>query len=388
MLTEDKEKIAEGFKAAGERMNVFESDLIQAKGYIEQIANQIRKLGKAVVSGTLDGNDYNGFWPNEAMAKDFGVVVMRAIGKDMGEGTQTGGSALVPTDLANWIIQKLGKYGKFRKHATKVKLGTSGQMVPRIDSDLTVYMPGEGAEITKSDLTVHTIALLVKKFACLTAVSRELDEDSVVGLGEIVGISITRSMAKKEDLVGFLGDGTSTYFGMTGITGALLGVDETIGNIKSLKVGSGNAYSELTLDDFEGTVAILPDDADGDAKWFCSKKFYYTVMYKLARAAGAADLFAILTDKKQHFFMGFPVEFVSAMPSTEANSQICAVLGDLQLGSYLGERRVLTIAKSNDVYFANDQIGVRGTERIDVNAYGVGDTSEAGPIVGLITAAS
>ena len=86
--------------------------------------------------------------------------------------------------------------------------------------------------------------------------------------------------------------------------------------------------------------------------------------------------------------MGYPVEFVSAMPSLEADSQICALLGDLQLGAFLGERKQITIAKSTDVFFANDQLGVRGTERISINAYGVGDTSEAGPIVGLITAAS
>lgn len=168
----------------------------------------------------------------------------------------------------------------------------------------------------------------------------------------------------------------------------LRAVDEIIANIKGLKVGTGNAYSELTLDDFEGVVAILPEDVDDAAKWFCSKKFFYTVMYKLARAAGAADLFAILTDKKERFFMGYPVEFVSAMPSAEADSQICALLGDLSLGAYLGERKQLSIAKSSDVYFANDQIGVRGIERVAITVYGVGDTTEAGPVVGLITAAA
>jgi HK97 family phage major capsid protein len=73
---------------------------------------------------------------------------------------------------------------------------------------------------------------------------------------------------------------------------------------------------------------------------------------------------------------------------SEANSQICALLGDLTLGSYLGQRKAMTIDRSSDVYFANDQIGFRGIERIDINAYGVGDTTEAGPIVGLITAES
>lgn len=225
------------------------------------------------------------------------------------------------------------------------------------------------------------------KLACLTAINSELDEDSVVGVAEIVGMSLTRSMAKKEDLIGFLGDGSSTYFGMTGICGALLGVDATIGNIKGLKVASGNNYSEITLGDFKGVVGILPADADDDA-WFMSKKFYYTVVYPLAESAGVANVFEVLSDRKQRYLYGYPVEFVSAMPSVEANSQICAILGDLKMGAYLGERRQLEIAKSTEVYFAADQIGFRGTERVDINAHGVGNTTDAGAIVALIMAAA
>lgn len=175
---------------------------------------------------------------------------------------------------------------------------------------------------------------------------------------------------------------------MTGIVGALLGVDETIGNIKGLKVASGNAYSEITLGDFKGVVAILPDEADDDAAWFMSKKFYYTVVYPLAETAGVANVFEVLSDRKQRYLYGYPVEFVSAMPSTEANSQICAILGDLKLGAFLGERRILEISKSTEAFFAEDQIGFRATERIDINAHGTGDTTDAGPIVALITAPS
>ncbi len=94
------------------------------------------------------------------------------------------------------------------------------------------------------------------------------------------------------------------------------------------------------------------------------------------------------SDRKQRYRYGYPVEFVAQMPSVEANSQICAILGDLKMGAFLGERRQLEIAKSDQAYFAEDQIGFRATERIDINAHGVGDTTDAGPIVALITAAA
>jgi HK97 family phage major capsid protein len=389
LTIEEKDKIAEGFKAAGERFDTLEQIQNELKRNIDQLTVNLRNYGRSLMSASLKADEYLGFWSNEVQAKEFGKLIMACVyQKDMGTTGQTTGGALVPAEMTTWIIQKLGKYGKFRKHAQVVTLGSSSQSVPQVTSDLTIYCPGEGAEITKSDIGVNLVTMTPKKFCCLTVVNRELDEDSYIGLGEIVGASITRSMAKKEDECGFMGDGTSTYFAMQGIVGALRAVDDTIGNIKGLKVGSGNAYNELTLEDFEGVVAILPDDADDGAVWFCSKKFYYTVMYALARAAGVADLFGILTDKKERFFMGYPVEFVPAMPSTEANSQICCLLGDLSLGAFLGERRQLEIARSDEVLFGNDQIAIRGTERITTNVYGVGDTSEAGAIVGLITAAS
>jgi len=199
---------------------------------------------------------------------------------------------------------------------------------------------------------------------------------------------MARSLARKEDLIGFLGDGTSTYFGMTGIVGALRAVDETIGNIKSLVVGSGNTYAELTLGDFRKVIGILPTEADDEAKWYMSKKFYYNVVYPLAETAGVANIFEILSDKKGRYLLGYPVEFVSDMPSVEDDSQICALLGDLKLGAFLGERREMRVERSDHVHFSTNQIGFRGTERITTGIYGVGDTTESGPICGLITAAS
>jgi HK97 family phage major capsid protein len=263
-------------------------------------------------------------------------------------------------------------------------------LFPKVETDLTVYCPGEGGAITPSDMTFSQVALTPKTMLALAVISNELAEDSeaVIGVAEIVGMSMARSMAKKEDEIGFAGDATDTYFGMTGICQALLNVDAVIANIAGLVVASGNLYSEIVLGDFESVVATLPSELDDMAKWYMSKSFFYEVPYALARAAGVANLLEILSDRKQRYLMGYPVEFVHAMPTAEANSQICALLGDLTAGVYIGERKAIRIEKSTEAYFASNQLGVRGVERIDINAFGVGDTTDPGAIVGLITAAS
>lgn len=116
-----------------------------------------------------------------------------------------------------------------------------------------------------------------------------------------------------------------------------------------------------------------------------NKKYYYNVIYPLAEAAGVASIFEILSNVKGRFLLGYPVEFIPGMPAAPVNNQIVAILGDLELGAILAERRQLEIARSEDVFFVNDMVALRGSERIDVSAHGVGDTEEPGAIVALAT---
>ncbi len=404
MDTQFAEKVASGFKAVGERFDDVEAKIGQLAKANEQLfsksrtLDRLRLLGEVARTGvTPDGRPYTRFWPSDEHAEYFGEIILAALGKksldsyahrDLGEAVPSGGGVLVPDELRMPWIDALGRYGKFRGNTTIVPMTSGSATVPKLRTDLPIYCPGEGKAATKGDVTFSQVKLIPKTWIALTAVSNELDEDAMIGVGEIVGRSTARSMAKQEDLVGFVGDGTEAYFGMTGIVGALRAVDATIGNIAGLKVGTGNAYSELTLGDFRGVVELLPEDVDDDAAWFMSKKFYYSVVYPLAEAAGIANMFDILSDRKGRYLYGYPVVFTSAMPSTAANSQICALLGDLRTAAYLAERKALTIEASRDVYFGNYQTGIRAVERIDVNVFNVGDTTNPGAVVGLITAAA
>jgi HK97 family phage major capsid protein len=265
--------------------------------------------------------------------------------------------------------------------------GASG-LVPKLESRCVVYSPGEGNTIQTSAPSFSQLRLTPKTWAALCKVSNELDEDSVIAVGAILSVSFAQSMAYMEDIVGFLGDGSSTYFGHKGIVGAFHSISDTVSEIAGLKVASGNTYAEITLQDFEDVAALLPAEFDQTAKWYVSKKFWHNVMRKLAASEGIANMFDILSGQKTRHFLGYAVEFVTAMPSAETNSQICAILGDLSAGAYLAQRKELTIQKSEDVYFANNQLGVRAIQRIDINVFGCGDKTNPGPIVGLITDAS
>jgi len=408
LTTEEKSGLDAAFGEAGERIAELERGQTEAGSML----CEMRKLLKAVSTSTRMASDrageYKGFWQDDVQAREFGEFCLGVVsGKDMSRGGASdsrshamaqkamsgdqgeAGGYLLPTDMAAWIIQKIGRYGKFRADALVVEMGARKLPVPRVSEDLTVYAPGEGSDLTASDIKVGMVELDAITLGCFTSITRELDQDSMAGMGNIIGLSIARALAKKEDEIGFMGDGTEQYFGMTGIIGGLRGISDTISEIAGLHVGTGNAYSELAMADFEAVVGLLPSDADDDAVWYMSKKFFWNTVHPLALTNGAgSDLWDLLAPTKARHFLGYPVKFPHCMPSVAANSQICAILGDLQLGAYLGQRKAVEIATSEHVYFPSNRLAFRGLERIDVNAHGVGDTSEAGPIVGLITAAA
>ncbi len=315
--------------------------------------------------------------------------------KAMGEATNTAGGALVPDEFSNNIIDLREQYGLFRQHVRIEPMNSETLTIPRRTTGMTVYYPGEGVQLTASDLAFDSVILTAKKYAALGIYSSELGEDAIINFGDRIAEEAAYAFALAEDDNGFNGDGTSAYCGTVGIREKLKGLSGTIANIAGLVVGTGNAYSELVLNDFLNVVGTLPAYADTpNAAWFCHKYFYYSVMLKLALASGGVTEGEVIKGQRVPMFLGYPVRFAQKMPKVEANSQVCSLLGDLNKGVALGDRRMITIAMSDQYKFDTDQLAVKATQRIDIKVHDVGNASATaasrvpGPIVGLITAAS
>jgi HK97 family phage major capsid protein len=422
VITLIDEKVAEDkaiLKALGENTTVIKGQLDDAVTEVGSLKKQLRAV---MASGLADPSVKGplGCFKSYSEAKAFGLLLMAGatIGTSMGErhaksaikalkemgieprftdenfkamtgSSQTAGGALLTSETSPSFIMLLEQYGLFRRYAANVPMGAAETIMPKVTGLLTSYVPGEGGSVTSSTPTIPAVTLTPKTINYLTAYSMELDEDSAVGLAMLLAPIFARSMAYDEDRIGFLGDGTSTYFGYTGITGALFNVDATIGNIKGIVVGSGNAYSELVIGDFQKVVGTPLDSLDAALRWFVHRYFYYTVMVRVALTSSTAASEILLGQAtKQKQFLGYPVDFAQVMPKAEANSQICSIFGDLGSGAMLGTRGQVQFASSSERYFDQGLIGLRGRNRIAFNVHGVGDTTAASAIVGLATAAS
>ncbi len=309
------------------------------------------------------------------------------------EGSNELGGFLVPEILESDLIDLRKEYGSFRRNAYVRPMTSDTSKRPRRTGGLTAYFAGEGQSGTKSKKKWDAVALVAKKLIVLSKISSELNEDAIINVGDDLAGEASYAFAYKEDLCGFNGDGTSAYGGIVGVVTKLTtlnGVDDGAGIV----LGSGNLWSELILKDFHRTVGRVPSFARMGSKWHCSPTFFDTVMSPLITAAGGATANDIINGTQGRGFLGYPVDLTEVLPETEANSQVCCLFGNLQKAATLGDRRGVTITFSESAViegestFEQDEVAFRATERFDINVHDVGTATEAGPIVGLITAAS
>lgn len=361
---------------------------------------QAYRFGMWLLAGPLK-NQFAANW-----CKQHGIPLLRAQENADGslnfaqtEGINTAGGFLVPTEFDSTIIDLREQYGIFRQFAKNVPMASDTKYMPRRTGGLTAYGVGENVAITESSKAWDRVTLVAKKIACLARMSSEVNEDSVVNLGDDLAQEIAYAFALFEDDCGFNGDGTSTYLGITGVCPALKGLSATIANIAGLVVATGTGYAtsygSVTLADLNGVKAKLPQYAHTpQTGWYCSQNFFSGTMERLALAAGGITEAMIVAGMSQQRFMGYPVHIAQKMPFNPAVSQVVCLFGDLSLAAMFGDRRSTTIAMSEHESFASDELTIRGTERIDINVHDVGNASATasarvpGPVVALITAAS
>jgi len=313
------------------------------------------------------------------------------------EGVNTGGGALVPPEFDRILIRLIERNGVFRRNCRVRLMSRDLRSIPRRTGGPTVGWVVEGSTITTSQPTWDNINLVAKKLASLAVTSSELLEDAAISLADELAFEIGAAFALAEDAAGFVGDGSPTYGNITGATQKLKGLSPTIANISGLVVGSGNLFSEFLLADFVKVSALLPDYADTPSTaWYCHRNFFYgtVVPLVLAAAGAAASSLAGVSSDGRPLFLGLPVNFTSAMPKIDANSQIPILLGDLSQAATLGDRRQRTLFTDPYSLSGNDQVQLRLTERADIvvsevgNATAVAADKQPGAVIGLISAAS
>jgi HK97 family phage major capsid protein len=302
------------------------------------------------------------------------------------EGVNSAGGFLVPDEFETELISLRERFGVFRREARVRPMSSDTLRVPRRSATLSASFVGEATAGTESTQTFESVLLVAKKAMVLTTVSNELNEDAFVNLADDVAGEIAYAFAKKEDECGFVGDGTSTYGGIQGVASKLLGQTEDVNFVDF----GGSTITGLTAAVVSDLMALLPEYADTpNCKFYMHKSTWHLGFENLLLDAGGSSGREIMDGYRgQPSFLGYPVVFTQAMANcanTQSADVIGVVFGDLTQAASFGDRRSTTIQISDSALnaFEQDELAIRGTERFDINVHDTGDSSNAGPVVGL-----
>lgn len=303
----------------------------------------------------------------------------------------SGAGFFVPHVLDNAIIELAEQFGVFRQNAEIQPMSSETWEGPRWTNGMTAYWTGHGQKPAESNPAWDKIGLVAKDLTALSKMTRQLNEDSIINLGDKVAMSIVLAFAYAEDNAGFNGDGTSAYGGITGLL-TKLGLAANAASLFTAATGN-TTPDTLDLIDFTKCMGKLPQYPNINPKWYCSKEVWTASMLPLMLNSGGARPEDIAGGGSMSF-LGRPVVISQVMPQLAAATAgtIPIAYGDLALAAKLGDRRGVTVESGfeNDD-FTKQLMTILGTERVDINVHTVVDprnSAKAGPVVGLKLAAA
>lgn len=304
------------------------------------------------------------------------------IAKAAGDGIGSAGAFLVPVELANAILDLRDSYGAIRRRARIVPMASDSTTVPR-HTGMSAAFIGENAPPTAQTVSLDTISLTAKKMGALVQISSEVEDDAARDIVDFIANEVAYAFALLEDDCGFNGDGTSAYGRMRGLGSIVL--DNSHSKAKVTAAVGHNTFLTLDSTDLAGLVSAVRASAIPNAAWYCSQTCFSQTFMRLAGGTGylpAQELDGIMTP----YYLGFPVILSQKLPliSTSLTGKTMLAFGDMYAGVALGQRRGITLARSDERYLDQDLIGILATQRVHVNVHDLGDNSSAGALAALV----
>ena len=293
------------------------------------------------------------------------------------------GGALVPDEFVPNLIDVKNEFGAARRAVGVTNMSRETLIMPRIASDATVAWIGEGSTISaQSTPTFDNVQLVAKKAGAYFTISNELMNDAAVNVADALSVSLGRAFGEFEDDAFFLGENDTT-----GINDLIPAASASTAIYDSASGG----WSGYTVAKIMAWLGKIPDAAwrKGNVSIVCSVPFYHSVLLTLAQSAGGAVPGNLLNGIGGRFrqnslanadaqFDGIPVYFTNSAPTTYSADQAVAWAGAFDLGAKFGEvSGSNSIATSEHVAFASDELGVRAIERIALSLHDIQDDANS-----------
>lgn len=298
------------------------------------------------------------------------------------------GGALVNTEFYDQLMWLSELYGVSRVLARVVPMRSDTTVLKRKTAIPSFNAISQGASNTAQDTTYDNYRVTAEKFAAYVLTNSELEDDAAVSIADDLGQSFAEGVAKRMDECYFIGDGSSTYNGFTGLSGALPS--------SAYISASGNSWSAIAIGDVDKLPGAIQNANMARCAFACPRQFDFQVLnpFRYARGGTQAVQFSRGEGlasanppalRPQSYYLGFPVYHVQVMPSVSASATTFLYFGEFDAASTIGDRRTLTVKRSDATALQTDQIATLATARFGVTIQGDGRGSTYGPIVALKT---
>lgn len=304
----------------------------------------------------------------------------------LGKSWTTGTGGMVPTFIENYIQENLFKFGTARR-VVGDKLHRMRSLTLNLNdltSDAVVSVPGEGVAATATNAATPAVTLgtlTAVKAIGTKKISNELLADSPLNVADYIGRAFARAIAKIEDDYYFVNTGANLgAFDKAG-AGALATVSATWTSVTDAQINA--VFAKLHEGYNHSEAAIV-----------CTRAYYYSVFYRLMKAAGGVSLSEAINGAKNQFpqadasWYGYPVYFASDTQLTAVSGTPGSGVANRPFGFGVWGEAVamgyvdgsMEIGSSADFAFNEDVIVMRAKSRFAVRVLNVGGASTTGGV--------
>lgn len=315
--------------------------------------------------------------------------------------TTAAGQATVPEGFDADLHQLLLQYGVARRCARVVNMTTERVSRPKATGDLTMYYPADGSAGTESTKTFSNVFLNAKEGMVIVKASRALTQDSAINIADDAGRDIVRAAAKQEDNSLFNSNGSGATNGYIPQTSGILfqigaggasastpfvQTAETTTNSRVYDSGSSTGALGVTLAEVVALMSLPGAFVGRSMAFHCTQQIGAAIFLRLAASVGGIQPMQIEGLGMVNTFLGAPIIYNNVMTTAIGNqaSRQLLVYGDISLAADFGDRMGLAVEISEQRYWDENNIGIKGTIRHDVNVHALGATTTAGPLAVLV----
>lgn len=289
----------------------------------------------------------------------------------------TTGDIPLPVQYSSEIKELISEFGVVRRKMSPYPIGMGTAKPPRFGTRPAFGSIAMSAALAEKNPTIDFASLESHKLGGLIRLPREIDEQSIVPMGQYLARYGATEFARAEDVWGFMADGTATYENVAGI------VKTARTNNKTVVLAAGKTKpSDATLQDFRTLRAKVNKAALSGTRSAYYLDTTWEAFLPSFRTAQEPLVYQRLPDGSA-ILDGYPIVWTDVLTpygTAAAVDQPLAVFGALDFW-WFGQHGSPRIDTSEHVFFANDQLAVRFIEEIDFD-YAAVDATAA-----LITAA-